>query len=134
MAVELKQIEEVAQELGTRFTEFKAANDARFEAESAERLKLVGTVEKLNGQLSELETLKADLEKELKSAKRPGGGQGGKAAAEHKSAFMNFVRKGNEDGLRELEQKALQTGVAEDGGYAVPEDLDRSLLPLLCAR
>lgn len=130
MAVELKQVEEVAQELNARFTEFKAANDARFAAAETEKLKLVGQVDTLNGKLSDLDNLKSELEKELKAAKRPQGGLS-KEAADHKSAFINFMRKGDENGLRDLEQKALQTGVDADGGYAVPEDLDRSLLNML---
>ncbi|GJH75800.1 hypothetical protein ECZC06_53940 [Escherichia coli] len=36
-----------------------------------------------------------------------------------------------EDGLRELERKALQVGNDEDGGYAIPEELDRTILTLL---
>ncbi|SPW72070.1 major capsid protein [Escherichia coli] len=31
---------------------------------------------------------------------------------------MGFLRKGREDGLRDLERKALQVGTDEDGGYA----------------
>ncbi len=41
------------------------------------------------------------------------------------------MRKGREDGLRELERKALQVGNDEDGGYAIPEELDRTILTLL---
>jgi HK97 family phage major capsid protein len=41
------------------------------------------------------------------------------------------MRKGNDDGLRDLERKALQVGVDEDGGFAVPEELDRAILDLL---
>ena len=44
---------------------------------------------------------------------------------------MGFLRKGREDGLRDLERKALQVGTDEDGGYAVPEELDRNILNLL---
>lgn len=40
------------------------------------------------------------------------------------------MRKGNEDGLRELERKALNTTTDEDGGFAVPEELDRTLIEL----
>ncbi|EGF1653601.1 phage major capsid protein, partial [Salmonella enterica] len=90
-----------------------------------------GQVETLNGKLSELESLKSDLEKELLELKRPAGGAQNKVATEHKDAFVGFLRKGREDGLRDLERKALQVGTDEDGGYAVPEELDRSILSLL---
>lgn len=131
MAVDIKDVEQVAQDLQKKFDEFREKNDKRIEAVEQEKGKLAGEVETLNGKLSELDQLKSDLEAELAAVKRPGGGTQSKAATEHKTAFMQFVRKGNEDGLRELEQKALQTGVDADGGYAVPEELDRTLLDVL---
>ena len=131
MAVEIKDVEQVAQDLQKKFDEFREKNDKRIEAVEQEKSKLAGEVDTLNGKLSELDQLKSDLEAELAAVKRPGGGTQSKAATEHKTAFMQFVRKGNEDGLRELEQKALQTGVDADGGYAVPEELDRTLLDVL---
>lgn len=95
------------------------------------RFRVAGQVETLNGKLSELENLKSDLEKELLELKRPAGGAQNKLATEHKEAFVGFLRKGREDGLRDLERKALQVGTDEDGGYAVPEELDRNILNLL---
>lgn len=131
MAVEIKDVEQVAQELQAKFEDFKAKNDKRIDAIESEKGALSGQVETLNAKLTELDSLKSGLEEELAAIKRPGGGSESKAATEHKTAFMQFVRKGHEDGLRELEQKALQTGVDADGGYAVPEELDRTLLDLL---
>ncbi len=112
-------------------TTSKQRNDKRVEAIEQEKGKLAGQVETLNGKLSELENLKSDLEKELLELKRPAGGAQNKLATEHKEAFVGFLRKGREDGLRDLERKALQVGTDEDGGYAVPEELDRNILNLL---
>ncbi|EQB98529.1 phage major capsid protein [Photorhabdus temperata] len=131
MAIEKKDVEEVAQELQKRFDEFREKNDKRIEAIEAEKGKLSGQVDTLNGKLTELESLKADLEKELAAVKRPGGGSGTKAVAEHKAAFAQFIRKGKEDGLAELESKAMQTTTDPDGGYAVPEELDRNIINAL---
>ena len=131
MAVELKDVEQVAQELQQKFDDFKAKNDKRVEAIEHEKGKLAEQVETLNGKLSELAHLKTDLEQELLELKRPNGGVQSKAVAEHKAAFVNFMRKGREEGLRELERKALQVGTNEDGGYAIPEELDRNILTLL---
>lgn len=131
MAVELKDVQDVADALGKKFDEFKERNDKRVDALEAEKGKLSGEVETLNAKLSELDELKTNLEKELVAIKRPGGGGSTKAASEHKAAFMQFVRKGKDDGLAELQQKALQTTVDSDGGYAVPEELDRTILELL---
>lgn len=131
MSVDVKDVEQVAQELQAKFDAFKEKNDKRLEAVEQEKGKLAGEVETLNGKLSELDELKSALEEELKQVKRPAGGPQSKAASEHKTAFIGFMRKGKDDGLRELERKALQVGVNEDGGYAVPEELDRTILNLL---
>ena len=131
MSVDVKDVEQVAQELQVKFDAFKEKNDKRLEAVEQEKGKLAGEVETLNGKLSELDELKSALEEELKQVKRPAGGPQSKAASEHKTAFIGFMRKGKDDGLRELERKALQVGVDEDGGYAVPEELDRTILNLL---
>ncbi|MFH2475515.1 MULTISPECIES: phage major capsid protein [Citrobacter freundii complex] len=131
MSVDVKDVEQVAQELQAKFDAFKERNDKRLEAVEQEKGKLAGEVETLNGKLSELDELKSALEEELKQVKRPAGGPQSKAASEHKTAFIGFMRKGKDDGLRELERKALQVGVDEDGGYAVPEELDRTILNLL---
>lgn len=51
---------------------------------------------------------------------------------EHKEAFYNrFIRKGLEEGLESLESKALTIGTDAEGGYAVPEELDRRIDRLL---
>ncbi|EOT1310698.1 phage major capsid protein, partial [Escherichia coli] len=115
MAVDIKDVEQVAQELQQKFDDFKAKNDKRVDAIEQEKGKLAGQVETLNGKLSELENLKSDLEKELLELKRPAGGAQNKLATEHKEAFVGFLRKGREDGLRDLERKALQVGTEDLG-------------------
>ncbi|KPA98101.1 phage major capsid protein [Pseudomonas asplenii] len=130
MAVEEKDIKEVAEALGKKFDEFKEKNDRRIAGLEEEKGKLSGQVDTLNEKLGELDELKSALEKELADLKRPDG-TGTKAASEHKAAFMQFVRKGIDTGLGELQAKALQVGTDADGGYAVPEELDRSIIELL---
>lgn len=44
--------------------------------------------------------------------------------------FKNFVRKGNEEGLKDLALKAVSVGTPADGGYALPEQIDRSIAQL----
>lgn len=130
MPADIQDVKQVAEELGAKFTEFKEKNDKRVDALEAEKGKLVEQVEGLNEKLGALDELKGALEKELAGLKRPDG-TGTKAANEHKAAFMQFVRKGVDTGLGELQAKALQIGVDADGGYAVPEELDRNIIELL---
>src|SRR5680860_1441856 len=49
---------------------------------------------------------------------------------EHKDAFLDFMKAGTEEGLRDLERKAMSIGSDPDGGYAVPEELDRNIYAL----
>jgi len=131
MAIDEKDVGEVAKELKGAFDDFKAKNDKELEAIKSEKGKLSDSVDKLNEKLGEIDKLKADLEKELKAAKRPGATEG-KDVEAHQKAFGQFLRKGkNEDELADLQQKAIQVAVDSDGGFAAPEELDTTLLELL---
>lgn len=115
------------------FDEFKSKNDSVI----AEEIKK-GTadvvrkeeVDRINGDITKLMDEMKALEAK---ANRPGAGAEGLTAdqAEHKAAFGRWARKGVEDGLAELEAKALNVTTSADGGYAVPEQLDRSILDLV---
>jgi HK97 family phage major capsid protein len=48
-------------------------------------------------------------------------------ALQHKTAFDAYVRTGTAHGLRELEGKALSVGSDPDGGYLVPDELERTV-------
>ncbi|HFL5075977.1 TPA: phage major capsid protein, partial [Escherichia coli] len=65
MMADVKDVEQVAQELQRKFDDFKEKNDKRIDAIEQEKGKLAGEVETLNGKLTELENLKSDLEAEL---------------------------------------------------------------------
>lgn len=129
MAVDQKDVTQVAEELKQQFEQFKSANDKRLEGITQEKAALAGQVDTLNGKLSELDNLKTSLENELKEVKRPAGGN--KQASAHKEAFAKFIRKGDEQGLAELEHKAMQIGVDADGGFALPEELNTDILSSL---
>ncbi|EPR4165296.1 phage major capsid protein, partial [Escherichia coli] len=69
MMADVKDVEQVAQELQRKFDDFKEKNDKRIDAIEQEKSKLAEQVESLNGQISELENLKSDLEAELAEVK-----------------------------------------------------------------
>jgi len=127
MSTDIKDFEQVAQELGQQFEAFKKANDKKLEAVTQEKAKLSEQVDSLNEKLGELDRLKSQLQEELKTVKRPANEK--QADTAYKEAFVRFVRKGEEG--QELRSKAAQVGVDADGGYAVPEELDRNILELL---
>ena len=115
------------------FDEFKSKNDSVI----AEEIKK-GTadvvrkeeVDRINGDITKLMDEMKALEAK---SNRIGAGAEGLTAdqAEHKAAFGLWARKGVEDGLAALEAKALNVTTSADGGYAVPEQLDRSILDLV---
>ncbi|MCL7660296.1 phage major capsid protein, partial [Klebsiella pneumoniae] len=53
MAVDIKDVEQVAQELQQKFDDFKAKNDKRVESIVQEKGKLAGQVETLTGKLTD---------------------------------------------------------------------------------
>ena len=55
------------------------------------------------------------------------------AVAEHKAAFDLYVRAGEAAGLKRLEAKALSAGSGPDGGYLVPDTVEREVLRRLAA-
>lgn len=122
----------VVDELGRAFQEFKSANDERLK--KVEKGAPTGDIEvklgNLDKALTDLGDYKATIDELVKKSARGGLGGNGQSAeqAEHKQAFGRFMRKGVEDGLAELEAKALNLGSDPDGGFAVPEELDRNII------
>jgi HK97 family phage major capsid protein len=125
----------VIEDLGRAFNEYKSANDERLK--KVEKGAATGDIEiklgNLDKALTELGDCKAAIDELVKKSARGGLGGNGQSAeqAEHKQAFNKFIRKGVDDGLAELEAKALNLGTDEDGGFAVPEELDRNIIQLL---
>jgi HK97 family phage major capsid protein len=109
------------------FASFKEANDERLKAlEKGKTDPLIDAkVEKANEDITAIGQQMDDLQSKIN---RQGFGGGDnpedKAKAEYGKAFNAFARKG-------IIQDALTTGSDPDGGYAVPEELDRSILDLL---
>ena len=131
MAIEQKDIEQVSEALEAKFTELTAKNDQALDGVKQEVSSALDQAKKLAEDVKSLQDYKDGLDEELKKAGRIKGQSGDNSKVEHKEAFMNFVKKGKEEGLAELEAKALNLGTDADGGYAIPEELDRSILELL---
>ncbi|RME65613.1 MAG: phage major capsid protein [Alphaproteobacteria bacterium] len=93
--------------------------------------------EKLQRIDDELGALQRRLDQLARAAARPALAgtaktQDAGAEAEHKSAFYDrYIRKGLERDLAGFEAKALNIGVDAEGGFAVPESLDREVDRLL---
>ena len=112
------------------FEAFKEANDERLgQIERRMSADVVTTerVERINRALDEHKRVVDELA--LKSSRPHLGGPAPRsgAAPQHKAAFEVYVRKGEMGHLRDLEAKALSVGSDPDGGYLVPDELERSI-------
>lgn len=119
------EFKEVAEGIQAKFNEFKEANDKHIEAITQEKAALSGKVDKLNEQISEFEAFKKELEEQQKKNNRPGISDS--AAREYKAGFMKFMRKGDSSAI---ETKDVNTGTDSDGGFAVPEEIDRAIIEI----
>jgi HK97 family phage major capsid protein len=118
----------------TAFENFKKNNDLRIaalEAKGHVDPLLEEKVDKANAEVSELGRQLAEVERKLNRQRGTGASNEHPEADEHKAAFGKFIRKGLDDGLRDLERKALSITNNEDGGFAVPTELDTEILQLM---
>ncbi|RCS23286.1 phage major capsid protein [Phyllobacterium salinisoli] len=137
-SVEIKAIgngQEVAEafdEFMSAFDAFKQANDERLEKIEKRVAPDVLTVEKVDRINRSLEEQKQALDQMLLKQARPSlgsspGRAGSVASLEHKNAFETYVRRGDEQALRGIEQKAHSYGSGPDGGYLVPAEIETEI-------
>lgn len=125
------EVLELLEKQNKAFEQFKKANDdrlAQIEGKGHADPLLEVKVDKANDDITAISKQLADLEKR---SGRPGDSHENLDAKAHKEAFGKFMRKGVIDGLEELQAKALNITTSADGGFAVPEELDRSVLALM---
>ncbi len=120
---ELKQLLEAQ---AKAFSEFKQANDDRLKAIESKGYApadLEAKVGKINDDLTELGKQIADVAKKSNRPPVAPGNLNDDQVA-HKSAFREaFLRKGDDNGLKDLERKAFQRGSDVDGGYLIDSEM-----------
>lgn len=132
------EIKKLLDDQGRAWEEFKTKNDQRIEAlekKGYAPADTVEAVEKINADLSriasELKAEQARLDEMEKKANRPTMDKGGIIITpdqeEHKAAFREYLRKGTEGDLRNLEKKALRRNSDPDGGYLVDYEVDAAI-------
>jgi HK97 family phage major capsid protein len=121
------ETKEAIENLTSSFETFKAVNDRRLKELEEKGAADVLSEEKLGRINEDIDRLQKKLNKVYSAGQRPslGGDDGEASGREEKAAFYDgFIRKGL---LQGIEAKALNSLAGEDGGYAVPEELDREL-------
>ncbi len=132
-----EDIKKTIQDLGEAFEQFKEANEARLkqieDRGGADPL-LKEKVERISADMSRIEAIKSQLETletEVARGQLPGGtgdGQISVAEREHSEGFMQFMRHGVKDGLRDLEVKAeLSTLSDPDAGFLMPPAIEGAI-------
>jgi hypothetical protein len=122
------------EKLGSAWEQFKAVNDRRLQ-----EVEKKGASDPLTdlqlGRLSEkLDEYKNRLGKVEASFRRPSFGDGSNILPEddlrasHKAAFSNYLRKGVEGDLCNLQTKALSVASDPDGGYFVSPQLSANII------
>ena len=112
------------------FEAFKETNDDRLsqlERRSSADPVTTDKLTRIDRALDETKRIVDDLA--LKAVRPHLGGPIARAGTNlrHKAAFDAYVRKGDATSLRDLEAKALSVGTDADGGYLVPDELERSV-------
>ena len=112
------------------FEAFKDANDERLgqlERRMAADVVTADKVDRLDRALDAHKRLVDDLA--LKAQRPHLGGPAARSGVtlQHKAAFDVYVRKGEAAALRDLEAKALSVGTGTDGGYLVPDEVERAV-------
>jgi HK97 family phage major capsid protein len=123
--------------LNQTFAQFREKNDERLAALERGRDDVVTNehVDRINASVTELTTT-VNAQREQLDALRLGGGPGEQLtveAREHRTAFNQWFRRGTaEAGLADLQVRAgLTTQSDPDGGYLVPEEMDRTISRVL---
>ena len=112
------------------FEAFKDANDERL-AQIEQRMSAdVVTADKVDRINRAVDETKARLDEMTLKARRPrltGEADPAPAAREHKTAFESYVRKGETQGLFDIEAKSMSIGSGPDGGYLVPQETETEI-------
>lgn len=122
--MEMTEIKNAVDELQRGWHEFRKENDERLQA-----IEKRGSADALMGEkLGRINARMDELQEMITRARRlpsSGDSNGAELTAEqqeYKTQLGIYLRKGNEDNLRVLEQKAMNVGSDPDGGYWVLPD------------
>lgn len=127
----IQEITERVHSLGNAWEQFKHVNDARLK-EIERKGHADGLYEEHLKRISDaLDNNKRRLDQIETVHGRLNGDANGKSyeeASEYKAAFRNYLRKGMDAGLEQLQLKALSVGTDADGGYLVTSQMSERIM------
>lgn len=122
--------------LGNAFKEFRDTNDQRIADLASKGAVDTLIEEKLTKVNDAMDAQQKAIDAMLLDMKRPQIHTDAKGVrmtddeVKHRDAFDGFMRKGADEGLADLQVKALSVGVNADGGFAVPKVIDSAVYSL----
>ena len=129
----IQEMTERMHSLGNAWEQFKQVNDARLG-----ELERKGYADPLYGEhlqkISDaLDNHKRRIDTIETAHARPGVAMDGMSAmpSEYKAAFDNYLRKGMDAGLEQLQLKALSAGTDANGGYLVPSEMGATIVRII---
>jgi HK97 family phage major capsid protein len=131
--IELKDIKALVEKQNEAWGEFTRKNDELIKAKADGKAvsDLQATVDKLNTQFKSINDEVTEIAKKANRPQGPSGTQLTAEQAEYKTAFGQFLRKGNDNGLQELQRKAYNAGSSPDGGYLVLPEMDAEIMRIV---
>ncbi|HHK73874.1 MAG TPA: phage major capsid protein [Rhizobiales bacterium] len=129
------ELGEAFDEFMQAFEAFKQTNDERLEQVEKRMAADIITSEKLERINRAMDEHKRAVDTLTLKSRRPALGAQERGlsarALEHRSAWNEYMRKGDSRHLQALEAKALSAGTDADGGYTVPEETESRIGKLL---
>lgn len=142
------KVKTLLEEQGRDWQEYKRENDQRLKALEASKgtadfdQKLASMDQSMQRTAEQLKQIDSEkqareaLEQRLDAIELKGGRLGATAATareaeEYRGAYTAFMRKGDERAIEALQTKAGNVATDSEGGYAVPDGLDTTVLQLL---
>jgi HK97 family phage major capsid protein len=141
------EIKELVGQFLKTFDTFEKKNDERLKALEGKGQRNAGPsdaadplqneeLKRINGEMDKLQKTIDDLRLGMKRPELEGDGGRKRAArtedeVKHAGAFNRYFRKGDDNGLAELEEKALSVGSQPDGGYMVPVEMSDTITRVL---
>lgn len=126
---EFQDIKNLIEDQGKAWHEYQKTNDAKIEAiqKGLPTGEIQTKLDAISKDMAEQQKAFREIEKK---ANRPGADSGKELSVDeiaHRQAFKQFLRKGNTNGLAELQQKAMNSSTDSEGGYTVLPEMDMAI-------
>ncbi|AZL15555.1 phage major capsid protein [Rickettsiales endosymbiont of Stachyamoeba lipophora] len=128
--MDLYSVSEQINQLSNEWHNFKQQNDIRLKSLETKGSVDSITTEQINKLNKNIDDLQLQIKAQEVASLRPGVNTTSyaKENTEHKKAFLDYIRKGNDYNLAHIEQKALSISNDSDGGYFVTRQVEHNIL------